>query len=900
MKKGLMFLAAAAGLVAARAEVVLDESFSYDDGPIVVQAADTWKNHNGINEQTEVYEGQLILTQANTEDFHAKLAGGPYMKSSGGTMYASFDVEFTELPSGDGSYFAHFRDDGFGYQARIVAQSTGAEGGAFRIGVTSKGKASTAVVDNDLHLDTVYKVVIAMSLADASTTLWIDPDGGAAGGVTTTDNGSAVDVTGFAFRQANNIGAMLIDNLKVGTILGDVIDDDWVDVLTILSQPVSQTVLAGKSISFSVLATGAEPLAYQWSRDGVDIGGATSSALELSNVSADDTGDYVVTVSNASGSVVSSDTATLKVQDSPGGDVVTIKHLRSLVDDNREPSDTKTIFTAEGIVTSHTNMTGGSHSLFYFQDGTAGIAVYFRSGKSSHPKPGDKVRVSAPLSHFYGLLQFVPDAGNAMHLVKVVSSNNALPEAAKLDFMQSDDAAAMEALEGSFVVASEVEIDSGGDSKFSGAANYTLTDADGMTFTIRIDSRIRSIIGQPFPSTVVNVTGVLSQYTHDRPREGGYQLMPTRIEDISGPKLPTIEFTLKYDNLIRPGRPIESSRTDHFLLPGETAVIEAVVKSPSGNEVTVTPTGDWLLSANPAIEVTAKLVLTAGEADAGEPFDLSLEAENNEGVATLEWDIYVPSVAEQQVAVTEFLANPTGKATDGHYNPLHRETPSDSNQISVEDEFIEIANLGQADVDLAGWSVSDAVALRSNFYEGDVLAKRGAVIVYGGRSFGSEPVLGEGVLALPATESTSGLGLNNSGDTITLRNADGHVIDRIQFGKPTGKGSMTRHPGLNGVFADHSTVAGPVVSAGTWPSGAPYTEDAVVEIPEVAISVSLTDGEVSLDWEASPAASYSVKASGVVAGPYEPVAEALKFDGGAGAYSVQADQAARFFIIEAK
>ena len=86
------------------------------------------------------------------------------------------------------------------------------------------------------------------------------------------------------------------------------------------------------------------------------------------------------------------------------------------------------------------------------------------------------------------------------------------------------------------------------------------------------------------------------------------------------------------------------------------------------------------------------------------------------------------------------------------------------------------------------------MALRSNFYEGDVLAKRGAVIVYGGRSSGSEPVLSDdGMLALPATESTSGLGLNNSGDTITLRNADGHVIDRIKFGKPSSKGSMTRH-----------------------------------------------------------------------------------------------------------
>ena len=891
-------MTAAIGLVTARAEVVLEESFTYDDGPIVVQAADTWKNHSGSSAQAEVYEGQLILTQSGSEDFHAKLAGGLYKKSSGGTMYASFDVEFTELPIGGGSYFAHFRDDGFGYRARIIAQTTGAEGGAFRIGASSKGKQSTALVENDLHLDTVYKVVIAMSLVDASTTLWIDPDDDAAGGVTTTDNGSAVDVTGFAFRQAKNIGAMLIDNLKAGTSLGDVTDGGGND-LAILSQPVSQTMLTGKTISFSVVATGVEPLAYQWSKDGADIDGATASALELADVSADDAGDYVVTVSNADGAV-ESDTATLEVQDSPGGDAVTIKHLRSLVDDNREPSDTKTIFTAEGIVTTHTNMTGGSHSLFYFQDDTAGIAVYFRNGKSSHPKAGDKVRVSAPLDHYNGLLQFVPDAGNALHLVKVVSSDNALPEPAQLDFMQWDDPATMEALEGSLVVAAEVEVDTGGSSKFSSGANYTLTDANGMTFTIRIDSRIKSIIDQPFPGTAGTVTGVLSQYMRDQPREGGYQLMPTRIEDISGPKLPTIEFTLKYENLIRPGRPLESSRTDHFLLYGETAMIEAVVKSPSGSEITVTPTGDWVLSANPASDITARLVLTAGEEDLGVSFDVSLEVENSEGVQTLAWDVYVPSEAEQQVAITEFLANPTGKTTAGHYNPLHRETPSDSNVLSVEDEFVEIANLGQADVDMAGWSLSDAVALRSNFYEGDVLAKRGAVIVYGGRSSGSEPVLGDDVLALPATESTSGLGLNNSGDTITLRNADGHVIDRIKFGKPSSKGSMTRDPGLNGAFADHSTVADAAVSAGTWPSGAPFTEDPTVEIPEIEITVSLADGEIHLSWGASPAASYTVRSSNSVAGPYTPVGKKLKFDDSTGSFSAKADRAAQFFIIQAE
>ncbi|SVC26072.1 uncharacterized protein METZ01_LOCUS278926, partial [marine metagenome] len=146
MKIGLILLPAAVGLVAAGAEAVLDEAFTYDDGPIVVQAADVWKNHSGTSEQAEVSDGKLILTQSGSEDFHAKLAGGPYKKSSGGTMYASFDVEFTELPIGGGSYFAHFRDDGFGYRARIIAQTTGAEGGAFRIGVSSKGKQSTALV----------------------------------------------------------------------------------------------------------------------------------------------------------------------------------------------------------------------------------------------------------------------------------------------------------------------------------------------------------------------------------------------------------------------------------------------------------------------------------------------------------------------------------------------------------------------------------------------------------------------------------------------------------------------------------------------------------------------------------------------------------------------------------
>lgn len=900
MKKGLLFLTAVCALNSAWAKVVLNEPFDYDDGAIIELAADTWKTHSGTGGQTEVSDGRLMLTQSNSEDFHTILPGGPFEKSGGGTLYASFDVEFTELPSGGGSYFAHFRDKGFGFRARVMAQTTGAEGGAFRIGVTSKGKKSTAVVDTDLYLDTVYKVVIAMSLADAGTTLWIDPEAAAAGGVTTTDNGSGVDVTGFAFRQAKSVGSMMVDNLKIGTTLADVIDGDGANELAILTQPKSQIALAEKTISLSVVATGAEPLSYQWKKDGEAIEGATSSSLELVDISAADAGDYTVTVSNNDGSVTSVP-ATIEVQDSPGGDLVTIKHLRSLVNENLEPSDTKTIFTAEGIVTTHTNMTGGSHSLFYFQDETAGIAVYFRSGKSSHPKPGDKVRVAAPLGHYNGLLQLVPDAGNSLHLVKVVSSDNPLPKPVAIDFAQASDAAVMETFEGSLVVASEVEIDNKGGSKFSGGANYTLANTDGLTLTMRIDSRIKSIIGQPFPGEVVNVTGVLSQYMRDRPREGGYQLMPTRIEDISGPKLPTIEFTFKYETLIRPGRPMEGSNIDHFLLPGETAMIEAIIRNPAENKAaTVTETGDWSVTVNDDNVTAATLALAPNDANAGELMDIALEAENSEGSQAFEWQVYVPSAAEQQIVITEFLANPTGKESDPHYNPLRRETPSSSSKIYVEDEYIEIANLGQADVDLEGWSLSDAVALRSNFYEGDIVSRRGAVIVYGGRLSGSEPVLGEGVQALPATESTSGLGLNNSGDTITLRNADGYVIDRINFGKTPGNGSLTRHPGPSAPFMAHGNIAGKGFSPGTWPSGAPFTEEPFLPVPDIVILAEVSGGELSLSWETAPTATYTVLGSQAVNGPYKPLTEGLTFDGGSGSFSTPAKSAAHFFIIKAE
>jgi len=96
----------------------------------------------------------------------------------------------------------------------------------------------------------------------------------------------------------------------------------WVDVVfkgaaavapSITAQPVSQSVIAGQTATFSVTATGTAPLSYQWRRNGAAVSGATSASYTTSaTTSADNGAQFTVAVGNSAGSVTSS-AATLTV-----------------------------------------------------------------------------------------------------------------------------------------------------------------------------------------------------------------------------------------------------------------------------------------------------------------------------------------------------------------------------------------------------------------------------------------------------------------------------------------------------------------------------------------------------------------------------------------------------------
>ncbi|MGH9688942.1 MAG: immunoglobulin domain-containing protein, partial [Candidatus Acidiferrales bacterium] len=97
---------------------------------------------------------------------------------------------------------------------------------------------------------------------------------------------------------------------------------------SITTQPASQSVAAGQTATFTVVATGTAPLSYQWQKDSANISGAASvSYTTPATVAADKGTTYRVVVSNSAGSVTSN-SATLTVQSaaSPSGAAVLTYH----------------------------------------------------------------------------------------------------------------------------------------------------------------------------------------------------------------------------------------------------------------------------------------------------------------------------------------------------------------------------------------------------------------------------------------------------------------------------------------------------------------------------------------------------------------------------------------------
>ncbi len=125
----------------------------------------------------------------------------------------------------------------------------------------------------------------------------------------TPANGTNISIgyfDAFGSIAATNFEFGLFSNLKVESFTGAGVAP------TITSQPTSQTVTAGSTVTFSVTATSPTTLRYQWQKDGVklvnggNVSGATTGTLTLTSVAAGDAAFYRCIVLNSSSYTISS------------------------------------------------------------------------------------------------------------------------------------------------------------------------------------------------------------------------------------------------------------------------------------------------------------------------------------------------------------------------------------------------------------------------------------------------------------------------------------------------------------------------------------------------------------------------------------------------------------------
>ena len=163
--------------------------------------------------------------------------------------------------------------------------------------------------------------------------------------------------------------------------------------------------------------------------------------------------------------------------------------------------------------------------------------------------------------------------------------------------------------------------------------------------------------------------------------------------------------------------------------------------------------------------------------------------------------------------INEVLYDPeTGDAGDAN---------GDGTRDANGDEFIEFFNSGP-EMDMSGYSLSDASQVRHVFPAGTVVPLNGVLVL-----FGSGSPTGNFGGAVVQTASTGSINMNNAGDFVTLQDTSGTIVLTFDV-EPLSNNpneSYTRNPDLTGDFVQHSGIEvanGALYSPGTMLDGSSF------------------------------------------------------------------------------
>tara|TARA_B100000902_G_scaffold393383_1_gene447502 strand:+ start:1042 stop:1737 length:696 start_codon:yes stop_codon:yes gene_type:complete len=167
--------------------------------------------------------------------------------------------------------------------------------------------------------------------------------------------------------------------------------------------------------------------------------------------------------------------------------------------------------------------------------------------------------------------------------------------------------------------------------------------------------------------------------------------------------------------------------------------------------------------------------------------------------------------------LNEVLYDPSNSGLDGDAN-------GDGEYVHNDDEFVELVNVSNSNLDISGYEFYDNANLMSGMPNhivppGTVLPPMKAYVVFGG----GNPT-GDFGGAIVHTASASVLNLNNSSDTLTIKNDIGEtiIVFDIEALSNNPNESYSRLPDICGDFVQHNSTSLGLFSPGTKSNGDPF------------------------------------------------------------------------------
>ncbi|ALJ05242.1 hypothetical protein APS56_08940 [Pseudalgibacter alginicilyticus] len=166
---------------------------------------------------------------------------------------------------------------------------------------------------------------------------------------------------------------------------------------------------------------------------------------------------------------------------------------------------------------------------------------------------------------------------------------------------------------------------------------------------------------------------------------------------------------------------------------------------------------------------------------------------------------------------------------------------------ATEDEFLEFINNSASPLDISGYTISDGTELRHTVPSSTIIPANGIFVVFGGGDLSNFNTNHPTVIAQVA--SSGGLGMNDTGDTMTIQNASEELVITLdgeaEQWDDSEDQSIARFPNITGDFIYHQLGNGIRHSAGELQTE--FTESLSLVLNEILADPESTSGDANGD-----------------------------------------------------